>query len=303
MTDASILFVDIAGSTEIFGALGNTQATKVIAGTTQWIGKLCAEHGGRVIKFMGDGVLVLFQHSVTAVEAAVELQMLHTERQRAVPADRRVKLKVGVAHGDVVEKDGHCFGDVVNVATGLSDLASPEQILVTNAVVNHMPPHAQAQTRKLGQMVIHGRSEPCVVHQVDWQREVTSAFVTVQASLDGTVLPASGSQISIALSWQGTHAHFTAKDLPLYVGRVSHANFVVNQPRVSRLHAKVSMRADQIILEDVSTFGTAVRFGASNATVALRRQACVLVQGGVIALGAAFDEDNVPIVRFDLMSQ
>jgi hypothetical protein len=229
--------------------------------------------------------------------------MLHTERQRAVSANRRVKLKVGVAHGDVVEKDGHCFGDVVNVASGLSDLASPEQILVTDAVVNLMASQVQAHTRKLGQMGIRGRSEPCVVHQVDWQREVTSAFVTVQASLDGSVLPPSGSQVSIALSWQGQQAHFTAKDLPLYVGRVRHAHFVVNQPRVSRLHAKVSMRADQIILEDVSTFGTSVRFEASNATVALRRQACVLVQGGVIALGAAFDEENVPIVRFELKNQ
>jgi class 3 adenylate cyclase len=303
MADASIVFIDIAGSTEIFGALGNIQATKVIAGATQWIGRLCEEHGGRVIKFMGDGVLVLFQHCMPAVEASVELQMLHTERQRAVSADHRIKLKVGVAHGDVVEKDGHCFGDVVNVASGLSVLASPAQILVTDAVVQHMEPHVHVHTRKLGQMGIRGRSEPCVVHQIDWQREETSAFVTVQAALDSPVLPASGSQIRIVLSWQDTHANFTAQDLPLYVGRVSHANFVVNQPRVSRLHAKVSMRADQIILEDVSTFGTSVRFEASNATVALRRQACVLVQGGVIALGAAFDEENVPIVRFDLMSQ
>jgi adenylate cyclase len=300
MAHATIVFVDIAGSTEIFGALGNAQAAELITGTTQWIGKLCETHGGRVIQFLGDGVFVLFDHNTAAVESMVDLQLLHTERQRDVPPGRRMKLKVGLARGDVVEQGGHCYGDTVNVASGLSDLASPEQILVTDGVVNQLAAHIQSRARRLGSLGIRGRAEPCVVHQIDWQNDMASEFVTVHAALDTAKPPMDDPQISIALSWQDTHASFSIQDLPLYLGRVSHANFVVNAPQVSRLHAKVSMRGDQFVIEDLSTFGTAVRFGVGNATVALRRQTCVLVQGGAIALGATFDEVDVPVVRFHL---
>ena len=303
MADATIVFIDIAGSTEIFDWLGNGQATAVITRTTQWIGKLCEAHGGRVIQFLGDGVLVLFVDNAAATEAAVDLQLQHTERQRSLALDCRIKLKVGIARGDVVEQDGHCFGDVVNVASGLSDLAGPEQILASDGVTHQIPSLVLARTRKLGSLGIRGRTEPCVVHQIDWQREdPTSSLVTVQAFLDTSQPPIDGPPVTLSLSWQQTHTTFTAADLPLYLGRVNHAQFVVNVPWVSRLHAKVFMRADQFILEDVSTFGTAVWFEASDTKVALRRQECVLAQEGAIALGATFDEVDVPVVRFTLGS-
>ena len=300
MGNASIVFVDIAGSTEIFGWLGNTLAAEVITKTTHWIGKLCETHGGRVIQFLGDGVLVHFSDNNRAVEAVVDLQLRHVDRQRAMAFDCPIKLKVGVAYGDVLEQDGHCFGDVVNVASGLSHLAGPDQILVTDLVALYLTPTARANTRRLGSIGIRGRTEPCVVYQVDWMREASSSFVTVQAFLDTSKPSVEETQVCISLAWKETRMRFTPAELPLYLGRVSHANFVVNDPRVSRLHAKVSMRADQFVLEDVSSFGTSVRFAASKAPVSLRRQDCVLVQSGDIALAPNFDEADVPVVRFSL---
>ena len=69
-------------------------------------------------------------------------------------------------------------------------------------------------------------------------------------------------------------------------------------PRVSRKHARIEWRAGKFYLEDVSSYGTWVRFADSTAIVALRRQECVLLLDGEIALGASFEDFTVPTVIF-----
>ena len=103
---------------------------------------------------------------------------------------------------------------------------------------------------------------------------------------------------AIALSWLDVEATFTPAQLPIHIGRVSDAEFVVNDPRVSRLHAKIIWRAGKFYLEDVSSYGTWVRFSDTSAIVALRRQECLLMVGGEIALGAPFEDFTVPTVSF-----
>ena len=72
----------------------------------------------------------------------------------------------------------------------------------------------------------------------------------------------------------------------------------MQDPRVSRRHARIEWRAGKFYLEDVSSYGTWVRFSDSAAVVALRRQECVLLQEGEIALGAPFEDFTVPTVSF-----
>jgi adenylate cyclase len=74
----------------------------------------------------------------------------------------------------------------------------------------------------------------------------------------------------------------------------------VNDPRVSRIHVKIIWRAGKFYLEDVSSYGTWVRFAGSDAILALRRNESVLVEGGEIALGAPFEDFTVPTVSFSI---
>ena len=106
----------------------------------------------------------------------------------------------------------------------------------------------------------------------------------------------------IALTWLDKAATFTSTALPIHLGREAEAQFVVNDQRVSRLHAKITWRAGKFYLEDVSSYGTWVRFAGSEAIVALRRQECVLPGAGEIAMGAPFEDYSVPTVSFKLTS-
>jgi adenylate cyclase len=70
-----------------------------------------AEHHGRIVKTMGDGLLVEFASVVDALRCAVEVQAAMAERNAAVPWDDRIEFRIGVNVGDVVVEDGNIFGD------------------------------------------------------------------------------------------------------------------------------------------------------------------------------------------------
>lgn len=299
MAELTIVFVDLTGSTGIFESLGNVKAAEVVTQTTQWIGKLHHSRGGRVVKYLGDGVLLAFADNSAAVNAVTEMQRLHRERISNWPDNMKtMKIKVGLARGEVVEQGGDCFGDAVNVAARLSDLSGADQILGTASVIDQLPLDSDIRFRNLGHMNIRGKSEPSVVYRIEWQREVHSAYLTMQAGLDTLSSLAALEPSNLVLSWQGVTMTFEASDMPLLLGRVNDAGFVVNDPRVSRLHARIERRGDVFVLVDVSSYGTWVRFAGSDSVLALRRQECVLLDQGEIALGASFDDFTVPTVIF-----
>jgi class 3 adenylate cyclase len=299
MAEVTVVFADLTGSTGVFEALGNAKATQAITRLTDWMGRVCTSRRGHVVKNLGDGVLMVFIENADAVEAVTEMQRAHTERIKTWPEQIKMHLQVGLARGEVIEQAGDYFGDAVNVASRLSDLSGPDQILGTDTVINDLPSDTLVRFRSLGAMDIRGRNEACMVYRVEWQNEVLSDFFTVPAGLTPTPFAKSVPLVgAIHMSWLDVEGTFTSTQLPMHIGRVSEAQFVVNDPRVSRLHAKIIWRAGKFYLEDVSSYGTWVRFAGSDAIVALRRQECVLLVAGEIALGAPFEDFTVPTVSF-----
>ena len=129
MAEVTVVFADLTGSTGVFESLGNVKATQAITRLTQWIAQVCETCGGHVVKYLGDGVLIVFPGNNNALEAVTELQRMHRDRIRRWPEQLKMRLQIGMARGEIVEQDGDCFGDTVNVASRLSDLSGPDQIL------------------------------------------------------------------------------------------------------------------------------------------------------------------------------
>ncbi len=300
--NTTVVFADLTGSTGVFENLGNAKATQAITRLTQWISQVCEAHSGRVVKTLGDGVLAVFPDAIGAINAVVEMQRSHLKRIMNWPPALRMKLQIGVACGEIVEVDGDCYGDAVNVASRLSDLSGADQIWATDTAVRQMSAPDGVRFRSLGPVNIRGKAESRVLYRVEWHEEVMSEFLTVPAPLQQAGRPvADASPGKIVLSWLDVNSEFRSSDVPIHLGRdVDEADFVVNDPRVSRLHAQISWRDGNFVLTDVSSFGTWVRFGAGDSELALRRQECVLIGNGEIALGAPFSDFSVPTVNFSM---
>ena len=147
MTELAISFVDLTGSVSVFETLGNDHATKAITKLTQWIGSVGKENGGQVVKMLGDGVLLSFTNNQMTVDAMMQIQQEHAKRLARWPNRLKLLMQIGIARGQVIQVNGDCFGDAVNVASRLSDLAGPEQILVTDAVICQLEPSSRAAER------------------------------------------------------------------------------------------------------------------------------------------------------------
>ena len=86
---------------------------------------LVAQHQGRIVKVMGDGVLVEFASAVNAVACAVELQKRMAAANDGIADDRHIVLRIGINLGDVVVEGGDLYGDGVIIAVRLQAMAEP----------------------------------------------------------------------------------------------------------------------------------------------------------------------------------
>ncbi len=298
----TVVFADLSGSTSAYEAAGNAKATQAVTQITTWIAKTFESHGGRVTKLLGDGVLTLFENNTQAIAAVVDMQRRHQKSTAQISLASRMPIRIGVASGAVEIVDGDCYGDAVNVASRLSDLSGPYQIWTNDAAIENLSEPHGAHFRLLGAISIRGRAEPVTVYQIDWQEDVASDFLTVQADLD-PLFEVSGKDAlgaQIGLTWLESHKVFKSFDLPLHIGRVSQADFVVNDPRVSRTHARIDWRNGGMLLADLSSYGCWVRFAGGTSDVLLRREECILHGRGEIALGAPFSDPSAPTVAFSV---
>ena len=127
---AAILCADVVGYSRLMEA--NEEATiRALSAYRQVVDQLVANHHGRVFGSAGDSVIAEFASAVEAVRCAVEIQQ-HQETQSAdLPADRRMRLRIGINLGDIVVEDGNLLGDGVNVAARLEGLAEPGGLCIS----------------------------------------------------------------------------------------------------------------------------------------------------------------------------
>ena len=301
---ATVVFTDLHGSTAVFESLGNARATDLITQITTWIAQQCTAHGGRVIKTLGDGVLAMFSDEQSAVTAVVELQRGHINRSMRVAPDLQLPLRIGVSSGEVEMVAGDCYGDAVNVASRLCDLCGPSQIWASAAALRCVDEGTGVTFRALGPIGIRGRGEPCSVFQVEWRQEEVTDFLTMQGKIDEVYASGNVDILGreIELTWMGSAKRFKSFELPVAIGRVHTVEFMVNDPRVSRTHARLEWRNGSVVFVDLSSYGSWVRFtGAKGGDVLLRREECVLHGKGELALGGSFADPSVATVHFSVM--
>jgi len=296
----SVIFADLTGSTAVFEALGNERATFAVTRLTDLMAQACESHHGRVIKTLGDGVLAVFEREPDAVEAMVELQREHRKRVAQWPPRLVMQIKVGMASGEIVLVDGDCYGEAVNLAARLCELAAPGEIWASQSLGDAGAPGSGVRIRPLGAMSIRGMAESREVCQVDWDSVDTTDLLTLPAALDDLAPVADSVGAQIKLCWLDVQAAFHSSELPIHLGRLSDAEFAVNDPRVSRRHARIDWVDSHFVLTDLSSYGTWVRFPGGSSEVALRRSACILLEQGEISLGAPFTDFTAPTVTFTL---
>jgi adenylate cyclase len=307
ISERTVLFADLRGSTSLFETLGNAEATSVVTHTVNAVSQKVPAHGGTVIKTLGDGLMAVFDTPPAALLAGAQMhevleRLVSRGGERGASAGLRgLRLQVAMACGEVVEMNGDCFGDAVNVSARLLDHAGDNETLITGAVHARLSREDQARFRNLDFMHLRGRAEPVQVFVLGGRRNpsdtgydpVVTQFGAVESSADPD---------GIRLTWLDTDDIYGADHLPIILGRSPQATLRVDDSRVSRSHARIDWHAGAFQLTDLSYNGTYVRFGSTGEVVSLRRGTCTLHGSGAIGLGGSPSDPTSPTLHFEVLS-
>jgi adenylate cyclase len=125
-----------------------------------------AENDGRIIRLMGDGVLVEFASVINAVNCAAEMQKRMTAANAGLPEGRQIILRIGINIGDVIVEGGDLYGDGVNIAARLQALADPGGIYVSRTVFDNVRNKVELQFENLGERTVKNIREPVQLYRV-----------------------------------------------------------------------------------------------------------------------------------------
>lgn len=162
---AAILSADVAGYSRLM-AHDDEETVRALSECRQELARIAGEHRGRIVDATGDSVLVEFPSALEAVDAAVRIQASIAERGRAVAADRRMEFRIGVHLGDVMVDGERIYGDGINVAARLQELAPPGGVCVSGTVHEQVRRRIEAGFEDLGQRRFKNIPDPVSAYRV-----------------------------------------------------------------------------------------------------------------------------------------
>ncbi len=213
---AAILAADVVGYSALMERDEAGTFTRLKAGRTELFEPEIARHHGRIFKLMGDGLLAEFASVVDAVECAVSLQRGLAERNASVGESERIQVRIGVNLGEVIVEGDDRYGEGVNIATRLEQLAKAGDVYVSGKVAREVEKRLAFGFEAMGEQKVKNIAEPVPVYRVKFDGDAavrlrkSSASAgrgrTLAAAVAGFVL------IALAAAYGITHWQAQGRD-------------------------------------------------------------------------------------------
>jgi adenylate cyclase len=157
---AAILVADVVGYSRLVEADEEGTRARLKSLYSELIDPRIATDGGRIVKTMGDGILVEFPSAVDAVRNALDIQGAVRRRNADVPERTRIEFRVGINVGDVIVEGDDIHGDGVNVASRLEGLCGPGEVYVSGTVYDQAAGKLAASFEDLGEQTVKNIAKP-----------------------------------------------------------------------------------------------------------------------------------------------
>jgi class 3 adenylate cyclase/TolB-like protein/Tfp pilus assembly protein PilF len=207
---ATILFADIDGYSRLMRADEERTLDDLHAHLTELVGPVVERFHGRIVKTVGDGVLVEFASAVEAVRSAVELQRGMVERNVGTPVERRQAFRIGLHLGDIIVSDDDVFGDTVNLAARLQGLAEAGSIVLSASVYEQVRDKLALPFRSQGSRTLKNIDRPIRTYALDAASlSETAATAAKPAPSRRRMMTLAAVAVATALAAGGAAAYFT----------------------------------------------------------------------------------------------
>src|SRR6266850_184256 len=216
----TVLFADMSGSTKLYDSVGDTAAFEAIGACIDRLRQSAEADGGRVVKTMGDEVMVLFPSPDAAASAATRM---HTAIESLpVVGNNKLALRIGFHTGPVVQQNNDIFGDTVNIASRLADQAVRGQILTSRETAALLSGFIRNWTRPLYSIQIRGKAEEVPICEIVWHQspDVTEAI--------GSSVARKPAPVTLRLQYNGQEAVRRRGQDAIMIGRGPDCELVIS---------------------------------------------------------------------------
>ena len=284
------MFADLSGSSSLYKSLGNLDAKQMIDDTLSAMISEVALHQGRLIKTIGDEIMVSFEDPSYACQCAQMLQ------RQASLIDAQLPVRIGISFGETLLDQDDIFGDTVNDAAHLTHIARAGQILLTQALADNLSGSLRSECQKFDRIAIKGQHVKSIIYRLHWESMTQAHNATTVMNIEENTAPLNSAHLNLQYGEQSLD--LLPEHTPFVFGRDSNsANLRINSHLASREHCKIVFRRGKFVLIDHSTNGTYVATSQQE-EIYLRREELPLVGDGKIALGQSVNRGEDLVVLF-----
>jgi hypothetical protein len=300
----TILFADISRSTRLFEIYGDARAQEIVAKVLAALSRVALRFGGTVIKTIGDEVMCSFPRLDQAFQAACEMQECVTEDETIV--DYSISIRIGFHYGNVIQDEGKdVFGDPVNVASRMVDLAKAGEIITCRQTVALLPTELRERTHPLSLVKVRGRQEEIEIFSILWQHDLAEQTMVGRSLSGEAVSTRDGREQAgpVLILQYGDETLQAGAERPLIlIGREKSNDLVIKDPmnlyigKVSRRHASIEYRNGWFVLCDHSSNGIGVHTGKGGVTFVHRGEHPLQDEGELVLGGSVSDLGTVTVL-------
>lgn len=298
-TTPGIVFANLAGNAQLFEKLGDAQAKTVISQCLNQLVEATTRHDGRVISTVGDEIMSLFPDANHMIKACIAMQNAISSD---TVADVPMAVRIGAYTGPVLSNsNGEVYGDTVNNAKRMSDIARANQIITGESTQAALSQTLQHHLQPCDQLIVKSTDGATRVFEVNWITEEDHHNTVTLGNSAAPPAAQPDQQPVLVLTWMNRELRIALPaDQRVTLGRGDNADHQMGGKLTSRIHLSVYREHQDYLISDQSTNGTYIRPDAGRPFF-LRREAGQLSGSGLIGLGNA-PEDCAPedLVRFEV---
>ena len=278
-SELTVLFADICRSTVLFERLGDQDALNLILKALELAGNIVTQQHGTIIGTIGDEIMCTFTRPEDSLIAARQIhKMMQNDPSMQ---SNQLAMRVGISSGTVVSLSNSVYGDTVNIAARLAQLAKANQSLVSSNTIASIDVILRDQIRHIGQINLRGKAGAIEVHELletDTEEEITEVASNEELATRSFLMTA---------RFRLREMRFDPMLVRFLFGRGQDCDQTVDHPTISREHAEFMYRNGQFLFRDFSTNGSYVVQGDQQEQV--HRSTVELKGHGQIYLGRTLD--------------
>jgi adenylate cyclase len=290
----AIMFADVSGSSALYRRLGNVQAKAIIDKALTYMVEYTVNHGGVVVKTIGDEIMARFDSADAACCAACAIQQACLNQT----GSDAVALRIGIAYGPALLDNNDVFGDTVNDAAYVAHIARANQILLSESVVNELGAEPRHRCQEFDRINIKGASNDTLIYRLQWETPTQNHSATTVMSLKEVARHLETYKLRLRVADKTDE--LLPDQTPFVIGRDPvKTDLHVDSTLASRDHCHIVFQHGKYVLIDHSTNGTYVS-NADQPAIYLRRGELPLFGTGSISLGLPIGRAGEWLIHYEL---